>query len=210
MFNVPFLKPQCKRAPGARLQLEGRDASILVGLGNPGDAYKYTYHNVGHLFLDYLAEQMPGDARGNRSSWKNKKLFRYAGADGITLVKTSVFMNQSGRAFTAILSRFRAKQEEALIVHDDADIKLGDYKFSFERGSAGHKGIESIMHTLGSGALYRLRIGVRVGGEKAKDFVLNQMTPEDRKTLEKTFEEIRRELFSSFQPEIDPPRAEAR
>ncbi len=97
-------------------------------------------------------------------------------------------MNKSGKAVAEAKKRFKVKSEEILIIHDDSDIELGKYKFSFGRGSAGHKGIESIIKALKTKNFWRLRIGIRskkVGlsaearRAKAEDFVLKKITKKD-------------------------------
>lgn len=94
------------------------------------------------------------------------------------------------------LKKHGAKPEEVLIVHDDSDIALGNFKLSFGRGSAGHKGVESIINALGTKNFWRLRLGIRPqerGGleaarKKAEEFVLRKISAKDRKTLGEVFE----------------------
>ncbi|MEE8131931.1 MAG: aminoacyl-tRNA hydrolase [Candidatus Paceibacterota bacterium] len=141
---------------------------LIIGLGNPGSQYTLTYHNVGFLAVDYLTKNLI-----------NSKL---------VIIKPKTFMNKSGKAVAEAKKRFKVKSEEILIIHDDSDIELGKYKFSFGRGSAGHKGIESIIKALKTKNFWRLRIGIRskkVGlsaearRAKAEDFVLKKITKKD-------------------------------
>src|SRR3989344_4538649 len=110
---------------------------LIVGLGNPGKEYEYTRHNAGFLFIDIL---------GN--NFKNKK---------IILAKTQAFMNESGRAVANLMKSRKIKPENLLVIHDDIDILWGDFKFSFGRSSAGHKGVESVIKTLKTRNFWRLR-----------------------------------------------------
>ncbi len=196
MFNVPFLKKQCKRNTDTSLRVGEYKIKLIIGLGNPGKEYKNTYHNIGFLLLDFLLKSAPGNATGTQGEWESKKLFRYKNIGSITLVKPSVFMNRSGGAVYAILKCFDIKPEEALIIHDESDIEIGNYKFSFGRGTAGHKGIESIAHFLGTNKFPRLRIGVRHDKRKAGKFVLEKITKSHSANLEKIFKEIREKLIS--------------
>lgn len=152
---------------------------LVIGLGNPGKQYKNTYHNVGNLFIEYLT----------------KKSY-----SALNLMKSDVFMNQSGLLVAKALKKSGAKPDQILIIHDDSDIELGKYKVSFARGSAGHRGIDSIIKSLGTKNFWRLRIGIgkkmRVENRelrekiKAADLVLKKISKKDREILQKIFSTI--------------------
>lgn len=159
---------------------------LVIGLGNPGSQYALTYHNVGFLAIDYLNKcQAP--------SIKCQAL------------KSNVYMNESGKFVAKILKKNRVKPEKILIIHDDSDIELGKYKFSFERGSAGHKGVASIIKFLKTKNFWRLRIGIRpktsrkkadlpaeARRAKAGDFVLKKINKKDLAVFRKVFEETQK------------------
>lgn len=195
MFNINFLRRKSAPSNGS-VSIDGRRVRLIVGLGNPGDKYKSTYHNVGFLFVDSLAEATQGNDDGQRITWRSIKSFRYAMCTEAILVKTTSFMNESGRAVKSAIDYFGVNPDEILIVHDDSDIPLGEYKISFGRGSAGHKGIESIIKTLRTKEFLRVRIGIRTDVRKAGKFVLEKTTEDHRADLEKVFAEIQRKLFS--------------
>ncbi len=148
------------------------ELKIIVGLGNPDPKYENTYHNVGFLFLDFLGKG----------------------------VKSGVYMNESGKFVAKEIKKAGTKPGELLLAHDDSDIALGNYKFSFGRGAAGHHGVESVQATLKTKDFWRLRIGIRPpqkeGEErmKALDFVLKKISPADKAVLEKVFAEIAEKL----------------
>jgi PTH1 family peptidyl-tRNA hydrolase len=161
----------------------------IVGLGNPGKDYEQTYHNVGSLFIDYLKNK-----NGLPAKRKNKffELYRLGNAD---LVKPALYMmNASGGTVIAVMKHLGHGPEEILFVHDDSDLNIGEYKLSFGSGSAGHKGVESVIQRLGTKNFWRLRIGIRpkTAGprKKAGDFVLKRVSPANKKTLESVFERI--------------------
>ncbi len=162
---------------------------LIVGLGNPGGEYDQTYHNVGFSFLGHLTDGL-SPPRWQAVKGKN---FKYSELNNSILIKPLVFMNDSGKAVKAALKYFstktKIKPQEILIIHDDSDIELGKYKLSFGRGSAGHRGVQSIIKALGSDQFWRLRIGIRKINlrKKAGDFVLKKISPVDRRVLEKTF-----------------------
>jgi peptidyl-tRNA hydrolase, PTH1 family len=152
---------------------------LIVGLGNPGDRYMYTYHNAGALFVAHLR--------------KNQ-----VAASHVALADPSTFMNQSGEGVLRLVRKSGVSHEELLIAHDESDVALGSYKLQFGRGDAGHHGIQSIAASLGTEAFWRLRIGVRSDSssrEKAGDFVLRQLSSSDRRALEDTFSRITQKLF---------------
>lgn len=164
---------------------------LIIGLGNPGDEYEKTYHNVGFLYLDYLKRNIP------QISWQRSgKDFEYFELGDFILVKPLTFMNDSGVAVKAAFKYFRTgekiKAQEILIIHDDSDIELGKYKLSFGRGAAGHRGVLSIIGALKTNQFNRLRIGVRKKNSKKKavDLVLRKITPADWRLLRKTFSAI--------------------
>ena len=177
---------------------------LIIGLGNPDEKYKNTYHNVGKLMLDYLRKKIECDSRSMKH-----ELFEFYKLNNRIIVKPLTFMNESGKAVKAALDYFKFKPEEILAVHDDSDIELGKYKISFARGSAGHKGIESIIKSLGTKNFWRLRIGIRkekskIKNQKSKirtkagDLVLKKIKKEDLAILQKLFEIIVKLLKFNF------------
>ncbi len=172
--------------------MESKESKLIIGLGNPGSMYEKTYHNVGQLFIDYLA--------GADAKFRKAKHFEYCRTndlitdDLMTLVKTLTFMNHSGTAVAAAKKHFRFKPSELLVVHDDSDIPLGHFKLSFGRGSAGHQGIESVIKALRTNKFYRLRIGIRPSREvrrtKANDLVLKRIPTREIKVLRNLFSEV--------------------
>lgn len=168
---------------------------LIIGLGNSGKEYEKTYHNAGFLMIDYLIKNLP-----------ISNFYPPTGGPIPKLLKTNVFMNQSGSFVAKISKKYHIKPDEILIIHDDSDIELGNYKLSFGRGSAGHNGVESIMKTLKTKNFWRLRIGIRppicvnsnqirIGPlKKAGDFVLKKISKKDLEILEKLFEKIPNEF----------------
>ena len=154
------------------MQASNPDFKIIFGLGNKGPKYQRTYHNVGFLFVDYLTRNVPNCA---------------------PLVKKNAgFMNEAGITLKKLVKKESLAPESILIVHDDYDITLGNYKLAFGRGSAGHKGVASVMNTLGTTSFWRLRIGIRAKNnhEKAEHWVLNRIPKESYILLEHTFQEL--------------------
>lgn len=153
-----------------------RDIKIILALKNPGDEYEGTYHNVGSRVIE----------RWDLGKFKlvKGKHFSYETWNGYTIIESTTYMNESGRAAAEALSYFKALPEELLVVHDDADLKLGEWKVEMGRGDAGHNGIKSIIENLGTKDFWRARIGIRkdfkdAPRKPAADFVLSPLSKED-------------------------------
>lgn len=151
--------------------LEYKYMKIIVGLGNPGKKYQKTRHNVGFMAIDKLAK---------------KKL------DNVIIAKPQTFMNNSGRAVKATLSYYKTKPEDLWIIHDDIDLPIGTFKISKDRGSAGHKGVQSIINELKTKDFNRIRIGIQPKAGKPKQvdkFVLQNFTNKEEKIIKEVVEE---------------------
>lgn len=174
---------------------------IIVGLGNPGENYQKTRHNIGFMFLDYLA--------GEEAVWKfNKKFKAYILEKGdLVLVKPQTFMNNSGLAVRAFLDYYKllpkklgifAKgnidlSEILTVVHDDLDIEFAKHKTSVNASSAGHNGVESIIRHLKTKNFTRIRFGIKnelkakIPGEK---FVLQRFSGEEISEINDIFDNV--------------------
>jgi len=140
-------------------------------------------------------ETMPG--RGAAHWEVHKKLFFYAKSGELTFVRPLTFMNVSGAAVREAARKFNVLPEHIIVLHDDSDLPLGDRKISFGGGSAGHKGVQSVIDHLHTEDFSRVRIGIRDPQERARkkagDFVLHSITPTDQEILEGVFAEIEKE-----------------
>ncbi len=159
---------------------------LIIGLGNPGIIYKNNRHNAGRIFIDWFRKYI------NASPWKPKSKLSVilSNRDNLILAKTLVFMNNSGDAVKKVSAYYKIPSTNIIIVQDDSDIFLGKYKVSFNRGSAGHKGINSIIQNLKTKKFYRIRIGIRspsATGIKAEKLVLRNFTPREKKVIVKIF-----------------------
>jgi len=154
---------------------------FIIGLGNPGKEYENTPHNAGFEFLDYLA--LKNEFPAFKFDKYSNSLISKKG--NIILIKPQSFMNASGPSVKEICGG-RASAD-LIVVHDDIDLPLGSYKVSKNRGSAGHKGIESIISSLGTKDFTRIRIGV---SKEKKPDVLRKFGKKDRESIESVFEEI--------------------
>ncbi|OGE83622.1 MAG: hypothetical protein A3B23_03620 [Candidatus Colwellbacteria bacterium RIFCSPLOWO2_01_FULL_48_10] len=172
---------------------------LIIGIGNPDSEYAETHHNAGKLFVSWLAEQ----TAGKREGWKKEKLFDYLKtAKQPVLAKSKTFMNESGPAVKAAMKKFGLKADEVAVAQDESDIEFGKFKISFDRSSAGHKGIDSIISSLRTQKFYRIRIGIRGKKGKALDFVLSKISKADMIKLYEVFAEIAKRLENQAKSRI--------
>ncbi len=156
---------------------------IVVGLGNPGDQYRETRHNVGWMVLDRLADRAGWTGRGRTRDASSIVMGRYHGLD-LLLAKPLTYMNESGIAVRKLLAREHAPLPEMLVVLDDFDLPFGTLRFR-EGGSAGtHNGLRSIVDELQNEKFSRLRIGIGEPDRGAVDHVLSRFRPEERSRLD--------------------------
>lgn len=146
---------------------------VLIGLGNPGDEYEDSRHNVGFRVADRLAERcrlsfdvFKNNAVQGQGSWRGRR---------VIVAKPTTFMNRSGQAVAALMKQHGVSSKEVLIIVDDIHLPLGEVRLRSSGGSGGHNGIQDVMDRLGGGDFPRLRIGIgrdfSQGGQS--DYVLS-------------------------------------
>jgi PTH1 family peptidyl-tRNA hydrolase len=152
---------------------------IVVGLGNPGDNYQKTRHNLGFLVLDNLG-----------SDWQEKfdALICKTSISGndVVLVKPQTFMNLSGKAVNQVMSFYKAN--DLIVVHDEMDIDTGLIKISKQKNSGGHKGVQSIIDLIGTNDFIRIRIGIGRPNNIVENHVLGKPTQEEQTLIDKGVE----------------------
>ncbi len=154
----------------------------IVGLGNPGDQYRETRHNVGFRVLDQLAER-----EGLNFKLEGKWESRVCKVGDLHLVQPMTYMNESGRAVGAMARFFRWSPEEILVIFDDIALPLGQLRFRMGGGHGGHNGVRSLMAHLPSDRFVRLKLGINgVEGEKLVGHVLGKFAKEEQDLVENT------------------------
>lgn len=160
---------------------------ILIGLGNPGEKFNNTRHNVGFMAVDKFAKinNFPDfklDKKLNALISKN---------ENVLLVKPQTFMNDSGKTAKKIVSSFKFQVSSLIVIHDDIDLPIGKIKIAKERGSAGHKGVESIIESIGNNGLIRFRIGIAGKKDiKAMKIVLKNFSKDEQNIIDQTIQKI--------------------
>ena len=167
---------------------------IIVGLGNPGEKYKNTRHNVGFQVVDEFTKE--NNFPEFKLSKKSHSLI--SEKENIVLAKPQTFMNESGKTVKALLKN--TTRTVLVVIHDDIDLPLGKIRISKNRGSAGHKGVESIIKEIGTKDFTRFRIGVSSKTGKPKNvekYVLQKFDKEEEKIIKQVIRQtlIRMCLF---------------
>lgn len=164
----------------------------VFGLGNPGNKYKRTRHNIGYMLLDKLACISKKDFK------KNQKLkSEILVLNSTILAKPKTYMNNSGDAVLLLVNYYHIKKENLWVVHDDLDIHLGEYKIQYGKGPKTHNGIESINNKIGHN-YWRVRIGIEnrqpnlmISGEK---YVLDKFDREEMIVVDKVLDQVVRKI----------------
>jgi PTH1 family peptidyl-tRNA hydrolase len=158
---------------------------LFVGLGNPGYQYKNTKHNIGFEIIEYFIN--------NNKNITYTKSLKFQGILYEVILKKELaketnkflmlmpltYMNLSGISVKQVVDFYKINTNEIIVIHDDMDIKIGEFKIKFNGGSAGHNGIQSIIDYIGKD-FYRIRIGInRPQDKNYKEYVLNKFSPEE-------------------------------
>lgn len=156
---------------------------LIVGLGNPGNEYAHTRHNIGWDAVTALAEKLQAPFQ-TKERFKAEIAEARMGEEKLLLVRPITYMNRSGEAVEAILSFYKLERSDLLVVHDEMDYPLGKMAFCAQAGPAGHNGIVSIQGSLGTDVVSRLRLGIGrpVGHIPKEDYVLQPFSAEEQKT----------------------------
>lgn len=166
---------------------------LIVGLGNPGKEYENTRHNAGFV----VCERIISNERLTINKTTKLHCDVAKGKDFIVTMPTT-FMNESGVAVRAVMDFYKLQPQDIIVIHDDKDIPLGEYRIQTDRSAAGHNGIKSIIEHLGTQNFTRVRIGVATEEMKkypdTADFVLGHFGKEEKKILEAVIEKILKEI----------------
>lgn len=187
------------------LNLLNKKMYLIAGLGNPGKGYENMRHNAGYIAIDKLAEIL--DKEGYSSNgWKNEKIFdseiNVFEKDNIKIVllKPTTFMNNSGIAVKKALKKYKLEDlsKELILIHDDLDISLGEYKIQSGTSPKCHYGVKSVEDHLGTADFVRVRIGIdsrkdrKIPGEK---YVLMNFSEDEKESLFECIDTTLKELL---------------
>lgn len=163
---------------------------IIIGLGNPGQQYHLTRHNIGFVFLDELQKQWNFPEFVFQKKFNAELSREKFQEEDVILVKPRTFMNASGEVVKNLLDFYKLLPKDILVIHDDLDIPMGSYKIAANSSSAGHNGVQNIIDRLGTHEFQRIRIGIGQAKEEAPvcrvdahDFVLGKFSEEEMEKI---------------------------
>ncbi|HSX27176.1 MAG TPA: aminoacyl-tRNA hydrolase [Patescibacteria group bacterium] len=166
---------------------------LLVGLGNIGNQYSGTRHNLGFACLDVFAKNQEFGPWQEKKDLKALVNAKNLADNRVMLIKPTTLMNNSGGALRAVASFYKIPLNQTVVIHDELDIKFGQIKSTWGGGSAGHNGIKSLIQHLGDDSFGRIRIGI--GPKKpiemdSADFVLAKFSKDEQNELPNLEKEV--------------------
>jgi len=167
---------------------------LIVGLGNPGDEYINTRHNIGFMFLDNVYK---GEFNINNKMNAYESIC-FFNNEKVIFIKPLSFMNLSGDVVLKYVNYYKVQLDDILIIQDDLDMPVGKHKILFNHGDGGHNGIKDIINKLGSKKFYRLKIGISKKSDiSTRDYVLGVFSSDELKFINNSFIHLS-DIFNDF------------
>ncbi|MBI2850767.1 MAG: aminoacyl-tRNA hydrolase [Chloroflexi bacterium] len=169
----------------------------MVGLGNPGDEYAKSLHNMGFMCVSYFARK--NGIRFDKKQANARTGMGRVGGVEVLVARPQTYMNRSGEAVKRLMQKFHVSIEDLLVIYDDLDLPLGKIRIRADGSAGGHNGIKSIIQELGSQDFPRLRVGigrpVTNGQPEEKradviDFLLSESSPEVKKAVDEVLPRV--------------------
>lgn len=160
---------------------------LIVGLGNPGKDYDNTRHNIGFSFIDFYLESC-----NIKPSWSKKfnglLLKEKINGEDVIFLKPQTFMNLSGDSVSKVMNYYHISVDEILIICDDLDLNIGNFKLKLNGSSGGHNGLKDIENKIRSSEYKRLKIGISNNKSiDTKDYVLGKLSNSDEKIIHNVY-----------------------
>ena len=163
---------------------------LIVGLGNPGKEYQNTRHNIGFDFVDYYLEKKNIHEKWNKK-FDGLYLQTMIQDEKVVFLKPQTFMNLSGNSVRKIMDYFSISVDDLLVIVDDMDLLIGNYRLRASGSSAGHNGLKNIEANIGTSSYKRLKIGISKNDDvSAKDYVLGHISKTESKQLLEVFDSL--------------------
>jgi PTH1 family peptidyl-tRNA hydrolase len=161
---------------------------LVVGLGNPGDEYAATRHNVGQMVIDHLLKRHNLKLSSHKSRCDIAAFKFGVGIDAhsIILAKSKSYMNETGGPVKALASFYSVEPAKIIVLHDELDIGYAAIRAKLAGGDNGHNGLKSLTSSFGTAEYFRIRLGIGrpMGEQDPADFVLKQFSKEEKKSLD--------------------------
>ncbi len=176
---------------------------LIVGLGNPGDDYEHTLHNIGFDVVDLISEE------GDVNYWKEECGAKTArikvGEKNVLIAKPQSFMNTSGGPVSELMKKYKLKSRSLVVVHDDLDLDPGVVRVKNKGTAGGHNGVKSIISKLGSNDFVHVKVGIGhpKGRKPVVDWVLNRPLKEDAIAINEGIEVASRAVLALCEKSVD-------
>ncbi|MEM7064115.1 MAG: aminoacyl-tRNA hydrolase [Cyanobacteria bacterium P01_B01_bin.77] len=164
---------------------------LLVGLGNPGQKYARTRHNIGFEVIDELAQSWSVKLAENKRFQGYVGETRAASGDRLILLKPTTYMNRSGQSVRALIDWYKLSPSDVLVIYDDMDLPIGKLRLRLSGSAGGHNGMKSLISHLGTQTFPRLRLGISRASDPANPtnravigHVLGKFAPDERKVID--------------------------
>lgn len=160
---------------------------LIIGLGNPGDEYEDTKHNIGREIVTRLAKKYDFPAFTHDKKANALVSVGKIEKEKVILALPETFMNKSGLAAAVLAKYYKVKPAAVFVVHDDIDLTIGRIKLSFAKSSAGHKGVDSIIKNFKTNEFYRVRVGISNARKtkQALEVVLKKFSAKEEPEIKK-------------------------
>lgn len=174
---------------------------LIVGLGNKGKKYENTRHNVGFMVIDEIVKCVDADPFKDKMNG-DYSIFTHHN-EKVILLKPSSFMNLSGEVVQAYLNYFNINKTDMIIIHDDMDIELGNFKIRQQGSSAGHNGLKNIELHLGTNEYNRIKVGISRDKEtNSANYVLGEFREDEKNKVEEVVRNVANAAIDFIEHEI--------
>ncbi len=180
-----------------------KSSFLIVGLGNPGIEYRSSRHNVGFMVIDQLAKEL--GIKLSKYQFKALVGSQLQDGDKWIFAKPQTFMNLSGTAVGSLVKFYKVPMEHLMIIHDDIDLPIGTIRIRPKGGSAGQKGVNSIIERLGTQDFPRLRVGIgRPNGQRiAANYVLADFQKSEKALVDELLDKCTEAVKTFIQSGLD-------
>ncbi|HQC55059.1 MAG TPA: aminoacyl-tRNA hydrolase [Clostridia bacterium] len=161
---------------------------IIIGLGNPTEEYANTYHNMGFMVLDKLAEIFKKDI--NKRECNSLVASFSVRGEKVVLAKPQTFMNLSGESVKCLLKRYNADVSEIVVVFDDIDIEKYTVRARLNGSAGTHNGMKNIIEHIQSQNFKRIRVGIGKNNQVLRDFVLSEIKADEKEKFDESIEKL--------------------
>lgn len=156
---------------------------LIIGLGNPGQKYQNTRHNIGFMFVDNIAQDLKLEFSLNKQL-KSLIAFTTINGEKVIFIKPQTFMNLSGEAVLAVSNYYKVAVEDMLVIYDDLDLPTGKVRIRKNGSSGGHNGMKNIIELMKTQEIKRIRIGIMNNSNIGTiDYVLGKLSNDEAASI---------------------------